>query len=1004
MDGPPASSRVLLRSGDPAPVAGIFTAFGDSIAALPGGGIGFTDGIRSTLFVRRAGVTTAIACAGQVSPSGSRFEEFFQVSAGDGGALAFVATLADGRTGVFRVPAGGIDPAGESAIESILVSGDEMALRDGPALVAGFDGIGVDGTGGVVAQTYFDSVAGALIAVGPSGSRSIIVEPGDPIGNALVAWLLPAPPGVNGAGSVAFLAVNDRGRQVVGTIAPGSSAAARFVASGGQASNDTSLLHSRPAINDRGDIAFLWMMGSNIQTTRVQRITAEGISMTVGRGGLPVPGGGSLRTVVQADPAIAGDGTVSFVAFRTDNAPGIYSAGPFGGLSTIVEGGDPGEDNTYWGIRYFSQPGLALGPDGTLLFQDDGFSGPAILSAAGGVVKAELQRGNPVGTTRFATFTSTAAQFMGGGPAVAPGGLVFLEARVTGGIRGLYARNRSGGIVPVAIGDVPHAGNSGFDDLFFSFHSINASGTYAFVGRANSPPSFQVGLYYGRLGEGPPQRLVDLGPAIPVSALGQRAGPTSYGPVPAPTRINAAGQVAVILDDPAGKALVCYDGHDLVRVVATGDAASDGGTFTSLSTGSQFLGREIAPVLDDAGRITFGAFTSRGDNALFRAGCVAGGGGVPARLVGAGDEVEGGRFSPFEVQNLDADAAGRILLEAIYNDDYAFGTFLQSGGTITPLARRFDMLPDGNFVFGVTPRLALAGPRGAAYGVSSFSGGEMILVRGPGPTDEPQVLAATGAPAPDGGTYVGIGGGQTGGLRRVETGRIGSDGQGVLVFVAATTEWPEILVIDGLSENAVPTADAGAGIIAECAGPEGASVTLDGSGSSDPDGDSLSWTWTGPFGTVEGASPTVTIPIGTWEIDLVVSDGQVSSEKDSVTVVVQDNAPPLMRVTPAPAVLWPPDRRMVPVSLDVLVRDLCDPAPSVALTGVASTEPGMGGGSQIADADLGTDDRAIRLQAARDGNGPGRIYLVTYRVVDQTGNSATRTMTVTVPHDQRPRP
>jgi hypothetical protein len=48
---------------------------------------------------------------------------------------------------------------------------------------------------------------------------------------------------------------------------------------------------------------------------------------------------------------------------------------------------------------------------------------------------------------------------------------------------------------------------------------------------------------------------------------------------------------------------------------------------------------------------------------------------------------------------------------------------------------------------------------------------------------------------------------------------------------------------------------------------------------------------------------------------------------------------------------------------------------------------------------LGTPDTAGDLRASRYGNGPGRIYTLTYRAADLAGNTATCSATVTVPHE-----
>ena len=91
-------------------------------------------------------------------------------------------------------------------------------------------------------------------------------------------------------------------------------------------------------------------------------------------------------------------------------------------------------------------------------------------------------------------------------------------------------------------------------------------------------------------------------------------------------------------------------------------------------------------------------------------------------------------------------------------------------------------------------------------------------------------------------------------------------------------------------DNEAPAADAGPDRLVECAGPAGSAVVLDGSASADPEGDPMTYTWTGPFpeggGVVTGASPTVTLPLGPSTVSLVVSDGQAESAPDQATITV----------------------------------------------------------------------------------------------------------------------
>jgi hypothetical protein len=119
-----------------------------------------------------------------------------------------------------------------------------------------------------------------------------------------------------------------------------------------------------------------------------------------------------------------------------------------------------------------------------------------------------------------------------------------------------------------------------------------------------------------------------------------------------------------------------------------------------------------------------------------------------------------------------------------------------------------------------------------------------------------------------------------------------------------------------------------------------------------------------------------------------------------------DRTPPEITVVPNPAALWPPNHRLVPVSVNVTVTDDSDPEPVVRLVSIVSSQPDAGGGKgdeagDVQGAELGSDDRNVSLRAERSGNGDERVYTLTYEAEDFFGNVASASANVTVGHDGR---
>lgn len=125
--------------------------------------------------------------------------------------------------------------------------------------------------------------------------------------------------------------------------------------------------------------------------------------------------------------------------------------------------------------------------------------------------------------------------------------------------------------------------------------------------------------------------------------------------------------------------------------------------------------------------------------------------------------------------------------------------------------------------------------------------------------------------------------------------------------------------------NSLPVADAGADKTLECTGNGGATVLLDGSNSTDSDGDALTYTWRKNGNIIAGPSTQSTaqvfLAVGVHNLELTVDDGIAGSSTDYVTITVTDFTPPVVTT----AFLSISNNRNT-LQIRCTVEDACSPA------------------------------------------------------------------------------
>jgi len=213
-------------------------------------------------------------------------------------------------------------------------------------------------------------------------------------------------------------------------------------------------------------------------------------------------------------------------------------------------------------------------------------------------------------------------------------------------------------------------------------------------------------------------------------------------------------------------------------------------------------------------------------------------------------------------------------------------------------------------------------------------------------------------------------------------------------------------LIPPIQANSAPTVACAESVNFQCG--ESGTVTAQ---VADADGDPLVvvWEWNGwPVETnlVGAASTAVTVsltaefPPGDGVLSVRAIDPDGADAVCTTLVSVADTVPPVVEsALPEPAVLWPPNHKMVPVTVEAQVVDECGDA-LWTLVSVVSNEPdnGKGDGNSSADWQI-LDEHTVLLRAERSGSGHDRVYTLGIQAVDLAGNwSDPSFIQVVVPH------
>jgi hypothetical protein len=160
-------------------------------------------------------------------------------------------------------------------------------------------------------------------------------------------------------------------------------------------------------------------------------------------------------------------------------------------------------------------------------------------------------------------------------------------------------------------------------------------------------------------------------------------------------------------------------------------------------------------------------------------------------------------------------------------------------------------------------------------------------------------------------------------------------------------------------------------------------------------------------GAITVAGSVNTNVVGSYALTYSVTDGShmVSTGR---TVNVVDSTAPVINLNGQAPSMWPPNHKYETFRVTDFVTSVSDScATSLGVSAVVISkvtsdelENSGGDGNTLNDIVIAADCRSVQLRSEREGGANGRVYTITFKVVDGSGNSSTATAKVTVPKSQ----